>query len=139
MRIVALVIRFKSNLASTIKHKASSETLKKNQLLLGTSLMEEAKSIIIKMVQKRSFNDEFKWLKSMKDKPWVKKALERRSKILRLDPFLNKDETIRVGGRLGNCFINNNCKHLCCYQKMEKLQLSLFNIIIKLMLMVAVV
>ena len=139
MRIVALVIRFKSNLASTIKHKASSETLKKNQLLLGTSLMEEAKSIIIKMVQKRSFNDEFKWLKSMKDKPWVKKALERRSKILRLDPFLNKDETIRVGGRLGNCFINNNCKHLYCYQKMEKLQLSLFNIIIKLMLMVAVV
>ena len=74
-------------------------------------LTEEAKSIIIKMVQKRSFNDESKWLKSMKDKPWVKKALDRRSKILRLDPFLNKDETIRVEGRLGNCFINNNCEH----------------------------
>ena len=74
-------------------------------------LTEEAKSIIIKMVEKRSFNDESKWLKSMKDKPWVKKALDRRSKILRLDPFLNKDETIRVEGRLGNCFINNNCEH----------------------------
>ena len=62
VRIAALVIRFKSNLASAIKHKASKKTLKKNQSLLDTSLMEEAKSIIRKMVQKRRFNDEFKWL-----------------------------------------------------------------------------
>ena len=73
--------------------------------------MEEANSKIIKMVQKRSFNDEFKWLKSMKDKTWVNKALERRSTISRLDQFLDKDGIIPVGGRLDNCFINNNCKH----------------------------
>ena len=73
--------------------------------------MEEANSKIIKMVQKRSFNDEFKWLKSMKDKTWVIKALDRRSTISRLDPFLDKDGIIPVGGRLDNCFINNNCKH----------------------------
>ena len=68
VRVVALVIRFKSNLVSAIKHKASNKTFKKNQSLLDTSLMEEAKNIIIKMVQKRSFNVEFKWLKSMEDK-----------------------------------------------------------------------
>ena len=45
--------------------------------------MEEAKNIIIKMVQKRSFNVEFKWLKSMKDKTWGNKALGRRGKISR--------------------------------------------------------
>ena len=73
--------------------------------------MEEAKSIIITMVLKRNFNDEFKWLKSIKEKTWVKKALDRRNKISRLDPFLDKDGSIRVGGRLDKCFINSNCKH----------------------------
>ena len=111
VRVVALVIRFKNNLVSAIKHKASNKTLNENQSLLDTSLMEEAKNIIIKMVQKRSFNVEFKWLKSMKDKTWGNKALGRRGKISRLDPFLDKDGIIRVGGRLDNCFINNNCKH----------------------------
>ena len=60
VRVVALVIRFKNNLVSAIKHKASNKTLNENQSLLDTSLMEEAKNIIIKMVQKRSFNDELK-------------------------------------------------------------------------------
>ena len=77
VRIVALVVRFNSNLVSAIKHKASNKTLKKNQSLFDTSPLEEAKSIIIKMVQKRSFNDEFKWSKSVKDKTWVNKALDR--------------------------------------------------------------
>ena len=111
VRVVALVIRFKNNLVSAIKHKASNKTLNENQSLLDTSLMEEAKNIIIKMVQKRSRNVEFKWLKSMKDKTWGNKALGRRGKILRLNPFLDKDGIIRVGGRLDNCFISNNCKH----------------------------
>ena len=109
--IVALVIRFKINLVSAIKHKAGNKTLKKNQSLLDTSLMEVAKSIIIKIVQKIIFNDEFKWLKSLKDKTRVNKALDRRSKISRLDSFLAKDGIIRPAGRLDNCFINSNCKH----------------------------
>ena len=47
----------------------------------------------------------------MEDKTWLNKALGRRSKISRLDPFLDKDGIIHVGGRLDSCFINNNCKH----------------------------
>ena len=61
VRIVALVIRFQSNLLSAITHKASNKTMKKNQSFLDTSLMEEAKSIIMNTVEKRSFNDGFKW------------------------------------------------------------------------------
>ena len=117
VRIVALVIRFKSNL---VKHKASNKTLKKNQPLLDTNLMEEAKNIIIKIMQKRNFNDEFKWLKSMEDKTWVNKALDRRSKISRLDPFLGKDGIICVRRMLGICFINNNCKHAILLPKAGK-------------------
>ena len=115
VRIVALVIGFKSNLTQieihTIMHKTSDKTLKKNQSLLDTTLMEEAKNIIIKMVQKRSFNDEFNWLKPMKDKTLVNKALDRRSKISSLDSFLEKDGIILVGGSLDNSFINSNSKY----------------------------
>ena len=111
VRVVALVIKLKINLVSAIKHKASNKALKRKQPLLDTSLMEEAKNIIIKMVQKRSFNVEFKWLMSMEDKTWVNKALERRSKISRLNRFLDKDGIIGVRGKLENGFINNNCKH----------------------------
>ena len=68
VRVVVLVIELNINLVSAIKHKASNKSLKRKQSLLDTSLMEEAKNIIIKMVQKRSFNVEFKWLKSMEDK-----------------------------------------------------------------------
>ena len=107
-RMVRIVVLVMSNLVSAINHKSSNKTLKKNKSLLKTSLMEEAKNIIIKLVQKRSFNDEFK---SMEDKTWVNKALDRRNKISRLDPFLDKDGFIRIEGRLDNYFINNNCKH----------------------------
>ena len=107
-RMVRIVVLVMSNLVSAINHKSSNKTLKKNKSLLKTSLMEEAKNIIIKLVQKRSFNDEFK---SMEDKIWVNKALDRRNKISRLDPFLDKDGFIRIEGRLDNYFINNNCKH----------------------------
>ena len=113
--LFALVIGFKSNLTQieihTIMHKASDKTLKKNQSLLDTTLMEETKNIIIKMVQKRSFNDEFNWLKPMKDKTLVNKALDRRSKISSLDSFLEKDGIILVGGSLDNSFINSNSKY----------------------------
>ena len=71
-------------------------------------------------MQKRNFNDEFKWLKSMEDKTWVNKALDRRSKISRLDPFLGKDGIICVRGMLGICFINNNCKHAILLLKAGK-------------------
>ena len=47
----------------------------------------------------------------MEDKTWVNKALSRRSKISSLNPFLDKDGIIHVGGRLVDSCINNNCKH----------------------------
>ena len=33
------------------------------------------------------------------------------TQISSLDPFLDKDGIIHVGGRLDNSFINDNCKH----------------------------
>ena len=60
-------------------------------------------------------------MESIKDKTWINKALDRRSKISRLDPFLDNDGIIHVGGRLDNCFINSNCKHPILLPKTRKL------------------
>ena len=56
----------------------------------------------------------------MKDKTWVNKALSRMSKISSLDPFLDKDGIICVGGTLDSSFINNNYKHPILLPKNEK-------------------
>ena len=83
--------------------------------LLNTSLLEEAKTRLIKMVQQWSFKDELRWLKSLN------KSLDKSSKISRLDPFLDRDEVIRVGGRLKKPFLNNECKHPILFPKVGKI------------------
>ena len=83
--------------------------------LLNTSLLEEAKARLIKMVQQWSFKDELRWLKSLN------KSLDKSSKISRLDPFLDRDEVIRVGGRLKKPFLNNECKHPILFPKVGKI------------------
>ena len=52
------------------------------------------------MVQQRSFEDELRWLKSVENSNDLNKSLDKRSKISRLDPFLDVVEVISVGGRL---------------------------------------
>ena len=89
--------------------------------LLNTSLLEEAKTRLIKMVQQWSFKDELRWLKSVENSNDLNKLLEKSSKISRLDPFLNRDEVIRVGGRLKKPFLNNECKRPILFPKVGKI------------------
>ena len=51
------------------------------------------------MVQQQSFKDEFWQLKSLENSNNLNKALDKKSKISCLDPFLDGDEVIYVGGR----------------------------------------
>ena len=51
----------------------------------------------------------------------LNKALDKRNKISRLDPFLDGDEVIYVEGRLENSFLNNECKHPILLQKVGKI------------------
>ena len=51
----------------------------------------------------------------------LNKSLDKRSKISRLDPFLDGDEVIPVGGRLEKSFFNNECKHPILFQKVGKI------------------
>jgi hypothetical protein len=59
--------------------------------------------MIIKLVQKQEFESELKEL--TKNQP-----VKRSSKLLNLNPFLDNNGIIRVGGRLINAHINYNQK-----------------------------
>ena len=67
---------------------------------------QEAEKCIVKMVQLKYFNEELKQLK-MKNKENVKIC----SKISSLNPHLDENGIIRVGGRLGKSDIKSYCKH----------------------------
>ena len=51
------------------------------------------------------------WSKSVENSNDLNKSLDKRSKISCLDPFLDRDEVICVGGRLEKSFLNDECKH----------------------------
>ena len=71
--------------------------------LLYVELLQEAEKCIVKMVQLKHFNEEMKQLK-MKNKENVKIS----SQISSLNPSLDENEIIRVGGTLEKSDINNN-------------------------------
>ena len=73
------------------------------------------------MVQQRSFKDELPWLKPVENSNDLNKSLDKRSQISHLDPFLDGDEVIHIGGRLGKSFLNNECKHPILLPKVGKI------------------
>ena len=77
-----------------------------NLNLLDMELLQEAEKCIVQMVQLKYFNEELKQLK-MKNKENVKIS----SKISSLNPYLEENGIIRVGGRLEKSDINKDSKH----------------------------
>ena len=68
--------------------------------------MQEAEGHIVKMVQSKYFNEELKLLKMNKEE-----NMKISSKINNLNPYLDENGIIRVGGRSEKSNINNDCKH----------------------------
>ena len=126
VRVVALVIKFKGILLSkSNQHRIMRKV--KCATLLNTRLLQEAKTRLIKMVQQQSFKDELRWLKSVENFNDINKSLDKRSKICCLNPFLDEDEVIRVGGRLEKSFLNDERKHPILFPKVGKIS----NLLIK--------
>lgn len=66
--------------------------------------LQHAERLIIKSVQSRSFASEIGSLQNLKP---VKSV----SSVFRLDPFLDQDGLLRVGGRLRRSDLDEECKH----------------------------
>ena len=68
------------------------------------------------MVQKQRFQTEIDAMNIEKSSVKLKKS----STIYNLDPFMDADGLIRVGGRLKHSNLNNSCKHPVLLPKQEK-------------------
>ncbi|XP_026333317.1 uncharacterized protein LOC113240274 [Hyposmocoma kahamanoa] len=93
IRILAWVRRFISN-----KHERESKAY------LTVQEKEKAKQSIIKQIQTEAFTAEISNLREGS-------KLDSKSKILSLNPFMDKQGVLRVGGRLRNAHISEDMKY----------------------------
>ena len=91
-RVLALVMLFKSKLLSKISEGKTYLNSERNGLI-DVQMMEQAKRLIIRMVQRRSFRTEIETIRSNGKNQYIK----RESPLYRLDPFIAEDGIIRVG------------------------------------------
>ena len=112
-RVFALVLKFKTNLLREAFPKRDKTELHQqigaSAQLLSISEIEIAGKKIIKMAQNRAFGEEICSLGSAKNKMVAK--MNQNSKLYSLDPFVDEDQVLRVGGRLKNSSLNNSCTH----------------------------
>ena len=102
--VYALVIKFKEILLSKINQRGIIRKVK-SVTLLNISLLQETKTMLIKMVHQWSFKDEFRWLRSVKNSNDLNKPLNKRSKISHLDPFLDEDKEKNVKRKTGKIIL----------------------------------
>ena len=94
-RAVAWLLRYKQYLSSDKKCLKGILTVKE---------IEEAEKIILKTVQTDCFQNEFKSLAKGQ-------AVNRKSKIISLDPVIDADGLLRVSGRLKNARLSGKMKN----------------------------
>ena len=121
VRIYALIIKFKNILIARINKEAEFQTSSKENWLIETEQIEEAKYDIIKIVQQKCFREEYCLLNSKDYDPFNNNRKIRRSKIFNLDPFLDENGIIQVGGRLNNSTMDECCKHPLLLPKGERI------------------
>ena len=111
VRIVALMMLLVKKLKTKIKQRKLITTDEVTTTLITTTMIQESRMTLVKLVQQRHFREECKWLKLMKGKDNDSRVLSRKCRISQLDPFIDKPDAIRVGGRLQNSHISDDCKH----------------------------
>ena len=96
----------KSKLLPNISEEETCVNSKTNGLI-DVQMMEEAKKLIIRMVQRRSFGTEIENMRRNGKNQYIKGE----SSLYRLDPLIAEDGIIRVGGRLKRSTYNENLLH----------------------------
>ena len=83
-----------------ITKRARKDVLEANKSLFGSKLLHQSEIEIIKMAQQRRFSAELKILTTANVGKKCDVPFPKSSKINQLDPFLNSNVIICVGGRL---------------------------------------
>jgi hypothetical protein len=96
LRITAYVLRFIRNIRNpTNKHITA---------YLTVSEIRNAHTVVIKLTQSESFAEDIRMLKKHGELP-------KGSKLIKLNPYLDQDGLLRVGGRLKFAKMNEDQKH----------------------------
>lgn len=107
LRKLAWCLRFidKIKLKLTNKHSSDKQlNVLEFDKTLSVIELSAAKTCLVKFVQEKHFYDEIKKLKD-------NLQLNKNSKILSLNPFLDESEMLRVGGRICRSNVGYNTKH----------------------------
>ena len=105
-------MRIKRVLATVISFTKISRSRKEKGSPIMVEDILEAEVLLTKMVQAKHFPDE---LKALKEKKSIKKC----SSLRALDPFLDRNGVMRVGGRLGKSLLPADVKQPTILPKKE--------------------
>ena len=106
-RIIALLLCYKRKLLQHIRSKKGwkgANTINCNDRLFNLEEIKRAEKGVIKSVQQRHFKEEIMALHNGN-------SLKSSSKIVKLDPFLDQDGILKVGGRTEKCDISDKVQH----------------------------
>ena len=111
VKIVALMMLFVKKLKTKKKQRKLIRSDEVTTTLITTTMIQESRMSLVKLVQQKHFREEYKWLKLMKRKGSDSRGLNRKFRVSQLDLFIDESDVIRVGGRLQNSHISDDCKH----------------------------
>ena len=112
-KIVAIMIQYKQKLLKIIRQKRQCHNIEDHtseESYQDISMLQKAETEIIKMCQARHFWKEMEAVNAGNRVPST-------SSIHQLDPFLDKDGVLRVGGRLVKSNMSHELKHLVLVPK----------------------
>ena len=107
-RVIALCLEFIRRLRNKRAERMSFEDC------LDVELMDRSEKAIIRMVQGTDFRDEIEVLRQDQTKVNGKKQsvrIKRTSPLYRLDPFVDEDGILRIGGRLKRSALDFDVRH----------------------------
>ncbi|KAF0299948.1 hypothetical protein FJT64_027426 [Amphibalanus amphitrite] len=109
---VALCVRYKHVLAAKVNAgRCTTAKVYSQDLRVGKPLTVEelhrGETEILKATQKEAFQDEYALLSTAKNE----KKFSKKSRLFRLDPYLDKDGVIRVGGRISRSAMPPEVSH----------------------------
>ena len=116
-QVVSIMLNYKS----IVRRRTRKDILDVNKPLFGSEPLHQSEIEIVKMAQQRRFSAEFKILTAAKVGKKCDVPFRKSSVINQLDPFLNSDDIICVGGRLKRSFLNKELKFPIIWSKEERI------------------
>ena len=131
-RAVAVCLRYIKKLKNRVnnRQRKSESQINQKQESVTVEELRRAEELIIKAVQEKAFEEEIRRLKktsvkesSEQERRTKLKTAKKSSAIFRLDPFLDRQGVLHVGGRIRQASISDEVKHPVILPKSEHISM----------------